>query len=425
MKLSKDYKTRLHFSAQIFLVFSLVFTGIFLHAQTADELKNKIDAKTSEIEKLEKDIKAFQAQLNALGQQKASLAGSIKELDLTKKKLNADIAVTQSKIDRKNLEISELSSDISVKEVHIDNNRDVIAGQLRSIAEYERNGLTETILSSDSNFTSMWNDIDSMLALREEIQKQIVELQQIKGELEDTREISIEAKNELTLLRAKLSDQKKIVEQNTAEKNKLLTQTKNSESNYQKLVAEKSALKASFEKEVSDYESQLKYILDPKSLPTNRPLSWPLDSIIYVTSPFGPRWGSFHSGTDFRAAVGTPVRAMANGVVGGVGDTDASCRGASFGKWVFIKYDNGLSSTYGHLSLIKAYSGQKVTPGTVVAYSGNTGSSTGPHLHVTVYAPNAAEVKTFPSKSCLGKSLTQPMAATNAYLNPMDYLPKL
>ncbi len=428
MKQSTDYKKLSVFKLIVFFAL-LVLPMLFLHAQTADELKNKIDQKSSEIEKLEKDIASFQSQLNTLGKQKSTLAGSIKELDLTKKKLNADISVTQNKIDKKNLEIQGLSSDISVHETNIDNNREVISTQLRSIDEYERSGLTETILSTEKDFTNIWNDIDNMLSLREQITDHIADLKKSKGELEDTREVSIEAKNELTALRSKLSDQKKIIEQNTAEKNKLLKQTQNSESTYQKLLVDQTAKKNALEKELRDYESQLKYILDPKTLPGGGVLAWPLDSV-FVTQMFGKTVDAkrlyasgSHSGVDFRASVGTPVKAMADGVVTGTGNTDLTCAGASFGQWVLIDYGDGLASTFGHLSLIKVSKGQRVSRGEVVAYSGSTGHVTGPHLHVTIYAADAVKVDTIPSKSCPGKNLTQPFAAVNAYLDPMTYLP--
>ena len=116
---------------------------------------------------------------------------------------------------------------------------------------------------------------------------------------------------------------------------------------------------------------------------------------------------------------------MADGTVMGVGNTDDTCVGTSFGKWVFIQYNNGLASAYGHLSLIKAYDGQKVQRGEIVGYSGNTGHTTGPHLHVSVYAGSAASVQKRPSTTCEGRVYTMPLAPTNAYLDPLYYLPKL
>jgi murein DD-endopeptidase MepM/ murein hydrolase activator NlpD len=127
---------------------------------------------------------------------------------------------------------------------------------------------------------------------------------------------------------------------------------------------------------------------------------------------------------DFRAAVGTPIKAVAEGVIKGVGDTDICCPRASFGKWILIEHNNGLSSTYAHLSLIRVKKGQRVARGAVIGYSGNTGSSTGPHLHLSLYVSNGVEIDSFESKSYPGKILTQPIAATNAYLEPMYYLPK-
>ncbi|HRH31662.1 MAG TPA: M23 family metallopeptidase, partial [Candidatus Paceibacterota bacterium] len=115
--------------------------------------------------------------------------------------------------------------------------------------------------------------------------------------------------------------------------------------------------------------------------------------------------------------------AMADGTVEGTGDTDVLCPRISFGRFILIKYTNGLASTYGHLSVISVSSGQSVKKGQLVGYSGNTGYSTGPHLHVSVYDRDAVNMKTLPSISCKGKILTQPIAATSAYLDPLKYLP--
>ncbi len=405
----------------ILFVFSLAIPMAFSYAQTAQDIRNKISQKDSDITKLEKEIANYHVQLDSLGQQKSSLSSSLKQLDLTRKKLNADIAVTQNKIDKTNLTIQNLSSDIGNKEDSIKNNTDVIKLELKSRNELDHSSLIENILSQD-DFTVMWNKVDNMITLRENLQDSIITLKKIKGALEDTRTATIDAKNELTKLKSQLADQQKIVVQNTNEKNKLLLQTKNSEVAYQKLLQGQLAKKLAFEKELRDYESQLQFILDPSKLPSAGVLSWPLDSIL-MTSPYAPRWGGFHRGTDFRASVGTPVKAMAEGVVQGIGDTDICCKGASYGKWIFIEYNNGLSSTFAHLSLIKVQQGQKVKRGEVVGYSGNTGSSTGPHLHVSTYVSSGVKVDSFVSKSYPGKILTQPIAATNAHLDPMYYLP--
>ncbi len=422
MKLYLAYKKQFKLVFLGFLlVFPIIFPVVFSHAQTAKELQNKIDNSNAEIERLEKEIKAYQGQLNTLSQQKSSLAGSLKQLDINRKKLIADIAVTQNKIDKTNYKIESLTSQIGDKQDSISNNRDAIALGIKAINEFEQNTLVEVVLSENS-FTTAWTDIDNAVTVRNTLRNKITELLKVKTDLEGVKEETTKARNELVQLRAELADQKKIVEQNTREKNQLLAQTKNSEANYQKLLKDKIAKRDAFEKELQDYEAQLQFVLDPSKLPGKGILGWPLEKI-YVTSAYGPRWGRFHAGVDLRASMGTQVMAMAEGVVKGVGDTDLCCPGASFGKWIFIEYNNGLSGTFAHLSLISVKSGQRVKRGDVVGYSGNSGSSTGPHLHVSIYVPSGVKVDSFASKSYPGKILIQPIAATNAYLDPMFYLP--
>ncbi len=400
---------------------------VFSYAQTAQDLNNKIDQRNNDITSLEKEIKQYQDQLDSLGKQKSSLNGSIKQLDITRKKLEADIAVTKKKIEKTNLTIQSLSSQIGVKENLIGNDLSAIEAGIRNTSEFENADLLETILSDDS-FSTAWNDIDNIVSIREKIRGTIVELKQVKGQLEDTRKETIDAKNELTTLQKELAARKKIVDQNTADKKKLLTQTKNSESNYQKLLADRLAKKNAFEKELLDYESQLKFILNPSLLPKSHVLDWPLDSI-YITGYFSKNANrklysnGFHNGVDFKASIGTPVKAMSDGVIAGTGDTDIACSGASFGKFVFIKYNNGLASIFGHLSLISSSLGQKVNRGDIVGYSGNTGYSTGPHLHVSVYAGTAVSMQSRASAACGGHTYYMPIAPVDAYLDPMIYLP--
>src|SRR3989338_8074649 len=127
MKLFQDYRKL--FSIIIFTI--LIIPLAFSHAQTAGDLKDKINQKDADIQQLEKEIAAYQLELDTLGEQKSSLNSAIKQLDLTKKKLNTDIAVTEKKIDKTNLKIESLSSDISTKQDTITNNVESIKLEIR------------------------------------------------------------------------------------------------------------------------------------------------------------------------------------------------------------------------------------------------------------------------------------------------------
>jgi len=99
------------------------------------------------------------------------------------------------------------------------------------------------------------------------------------------------------------------------------------------------------------------------------------------TSGYGWRWGRMHQGDDFGTPVGTPLHAMSTGTV-----VFAGWQGG-YGNKVEIEYWDGTVSVFGHMSVISASVGTKVAPGDVVGQSGNTGHSTGPHLHLEIH-PN-------------------------------------
>ena len=96
------------------------------------------------------------------------------------------------------------------------------------------------------------------------------------------------------------------------------------------------------------------------------------------------RGRAFHAGLDIAAAPGAPVHATADGVVA------KANRNGGLGKAVFLSHGYGLSTRYGHLSEITVKPGQKVQRGDVIGYVGNTGRSTGYHLHYEVHRDGKA-----------------------------------
>lgn len=97
----------------------------------------------------------------------------------------------------------------------------------------------------------------------------------------------------------------------------------------------------------------------------------------------GDRWASKHSGQDFAVPVGTKVEAVNSGTVVKAGPNGAG-DGPAYGNAVVIKHSNGTYSQYAHLSKVNVYVGEKVKTGEKIALSGNTGNSSGPHLHFEI-----------------------------------------
>ncbi len=416
-------------------ILTLVFLFVpnfYLDADIIDDLKNKISDRVNNIEKLQKEIKEQQKKLDEVEKEKMSLQRAVKTLDISRSRIKTNINITKNKIIATDLNIKKLNLQINSKTENINENKKRLGNVIRMMSEIDDNSLAELILSG-SNISTYWDQTERLASFQKGIRDNINELLKIKEKLELDKEKREKENQRLLNLKDEYEDQKRIADQNRREKNNLLKQTKNKESNYKKMLAEKLALKKQFEQELLDFESQLQFALDPNTLPPegSRVLAWPLD-YIYVTQQFGFTEGGkrlykkgWHNGADFRARTPKRIKSAASGIVVGTGNTDLTCKGASFGKWVLVRHYNGLSTLYAHMSLIKVSEGQKLTTGDTIGYTGNTGYSTAPHLHLGVYASDGVNVKQLPSKACGGKTYTLPLAAHSAYLDPLAYLPEL
>ena len=403
-------------------------------ATRVDELKNQITEKSTSISELEKEIQKYQTELNKVGEEKKTLNTEIYRLNLDQKKITTNINLTDNKIQSTSLAIQKLSIDIGDKERLITQNNTALAETIRIINKNDSDSLIEILLAQE-NLSDFWGDMDNLQSLQFVIKEKTLQLLSLRESLLGDKMETETKERELVGYKSQLADQKQIVEYNKTEKNQLLSVTKNKETTYLKTLEEKKRLMEEILQEINKLESQLKIEIDPNSLPDSAYgiLHWPLDNI-YVTQFFGktpfatsnPQVynGNGHPGIDFRASSGTRVLSALDGVVKGTGNTDSvppKCY--SYGKWVLIEHNNGISTLYAHLSIIKVNQGDVVNTGDIIGYSGNTGYSTGPHLHFGVYASKGVQITKF-SNSINCKDKYIPLAPHDAYLNPMSYLPK-
>jgi murein DD-endopeptidase MepM/ murein hydrolase activator NlpD len=147
-------------------------------------------------------------------------------------------------------------------------------------------------------------------------------------------------------------------------------------------MAELQAQSAAIAAKIRAAQSSASAYVPPSGSPSAAGFVWPVHGVL--TSYFGWRWGRMHEGIDIAVGNGTPVVASASGTV-----IVAGWMGG-YGNLVVIDHGGGMSTAYGHNTSVTVGVGQQVMQGQLIAYSGNTGHSTGPHVHFEVRVNGAA-----------------------------------
>lgn len=405
-------------------------------AQTNSDILDKIEETKRERDKLLEEQKKIQAALNEISKQGQTLQTTVKSLDTTRSKLANDLKLTQTNINASNLTIKKLEGDIGTNESEIETHKSAIKESLQQIAAYDKQSFVMGLLTYDS-LDEVWSDTVSIWDLQEKINERINVLEKTQIKLIENKVAKESQKKQLVSLSSQLSGQKRVADETRTAQALLLSATKSKEAEYQKMLAENKAREEEFERLLFQFESALT-ASDASERPTGGKgsLAWPLDNV-FITQQFGRTSASTrlyvsgtHNGIDFRATVGTRVKSVRDGVVSGVGNTDDQRGCYSYGRWVLIRHNNGLSSLYTHLSGSIVSAGQEVTEGQVIGYTGGqprqygSGYSTGPHLHFGLFVTAGVQVLPYSSsKNCQNVSI--PLANPKDYLDPLGYLPNL
>ncbi|RJQ14015.1 hypothetical protein C4553_01665 [Candidatus Parcubacteria bacterium] len=381
-----------------------------------EQLQKELEVKEQEARELEEKAEELNQSIEETQKQKDSLTKEIQLLNSRINKLNLDIKYTQNRISKTNLEINSLEYKIEEKIFEIENKTKAMTSVIQSLYEAEQEQPLIAILRNES-ISDMVAQINYLSTLESQLLANLRQLKDLRDNLTNEKRKQEGLKTDLTKLKNKLADQQNVEAWQRQQKNQVLKDTKNQEKEYRDLLVETNQRREEIAREIFELEEKIRLTIDPNAIPIKRPgvLGWPVETH-RITQTYGPtsKTGfnndsyNFHNGIDIGLPAGTPVFSAGEGEVIANGNVSPY----AYGRWVAIKHPNNLVTLYGHLSVVKVSNGQSVKRGELIAYSGNTGFSTGPHLHFTVYAGDTFKtVQRWFGLLPLGGSV-----------NPLDYL---
>lgn len=426
--------------------FAVIFVSIFLfttaQAATYQELKDSINEKSVELQNIQAERQKILNTLSELDKKGVTLQSDIEKNTYQINQLNLGIKSSQINIEKLGLEIESLGYEIKNIEAKSGLEKEAIVKLLRELREKENENFLIILLKNQSLAESV-SEAQNLLNLNNGLTLELTALRQLHEERSQKLNEISQKKSEQELENFNQRNRKLIIGDQKAERQNLLALNKKQEKVYQQKVQELEKIQADISAEIEEIEDKLRKEIDPTILPTPRPgvLETPLsvNLIENLTQNYGATEfaqsaysSQFHNGIDIRASVGTPVFAAESGRVIAVGNTDnpSYCPpiwygrkkyGGSYGKYIVIKHENNLSTLYSHLSLQSVRVGAIIKRGDLIGYTGNTGFTTGPHLHFSVYANiyGAGEELLSPEIKSSVRCGPQPYGAT---LNPLDYL---
>ena len=382
------------------LLTGLAIACTLLFAATAagdpgiSERKAAVDSK---IDHLQGKIDAARAREGVLSSQIAVVTAKIRaiqdDVDAASAKLDgleSVLALHQRKLDH----LNELYRLQTRKLVFLQRQHKAAAARLnRRIVEIYTSDPTEplTVVLEAASFGDMIDQLEFLNDIGTQDAKIAHEVEQAKVQVRETRNATRKTRRSVAettrVVAARTLEQRQVRDRlawsqrelATArrEKNEALSNTKETRAEYlhevEGLLAESAGLAAKIRSAQSAAAGSPAPVV---SAPSAAGYIWPVHGV--MTSSFGWRWGRMHEGIDIAVGSGTPVVASASGTVivaGWVG---------GYGNLVVIDHGNGIATAYGHNTNVTVGTGQQVAQGQLIAYSGSTGHSTGPHVHFEV-----------------------------------------
>lgn len=361
------------------LITSTLITSVY--AESVQELEDKqkniesnIDEANDKIEQKQQSIDEINAQIQQLD---AELDVAVKELA----DINEQLATVTEELNQANDALVE-------KTLEKEAQQETLEQRVRYMYEYGQTSYLDTLLDSTS-FVDLINRVEYLNVIHEYDQNMYDQLEQQEKDIQELVETIDAKKTETEVLQKSATTKRDELQANVTQKEALNAQISSDINLLEQQIAEQEQASADIEKMIQDEIKRQEELARQNSSQsinttyTGGKLMWPSDTSS-ISSTFGYRIhpitgvNKLHAGIDIPVGVGSNVYSAESGTVLTAGWVQG------YGNCVIIMHDNGLTTLYGHLSSINVSVGQRVNRGDLIAYSGNSGNSTGPHLHFEV-----------------------------------------
>ncbi len=373
------------------LAMTLALLASCLLAATAPAKSNsdKLEAVEAKIGRAEEREGVLSSDIAAMGDEISALEGQVSALRNQEAAAEEALAAKEAELRQAEAELKQALERLDTLRGRLRRALANLRERLVAIYAYGSTDLTEVILSSEdygdmvarTAYFDAINESDEALAervrsLRDEAKKLVRRRKIAKLTIEDARDAIAGKEQRLEATRSTLESREGALLSARSQRRAALKGIEGDIDEHEEIAA---GLRARIAQEISAATGGVPLPAGPLPSPSAAGLIWPVEGT--VTSGFGYRWGRMHEGIDISVPEGTPIRAAADGTV--ILEQSESESGG-YGNYTCIDHGGGLSTCYAHQSSFAASVGDRVSQGDVIGYSGDTGHSTGPHLHFEV-----------------------------------------
>ena len=395
---SKKFVKALSLFLSLCFVFASFASSPALAASTSSlkdkksKIQSQIDEAEKKISKLASEKKETQEYIAALDKKIQLKQDQIDILQADANKLQSEINSIESSIDRAEKQIDKTQKEIDKKQAQFDKTYDEYCQRLKAmyVSGHASNLevlLTSTDISSILTRSQMIKSVsekdsetlDYLMAQMEQIEKDKAEIEAKINKLSEDKKKLEKDKKELTSQISTIESSKRELDNEVAECNALIRKLSSQSAEYQESIEENESALRKVEAEIQAAYARASRTGSTGSGAHSGALGYPTD---YRSISAGyPNYssGRYHGGIDFPCPSGSNVYAAASGTV-----IVAKNLNYSYGHYLIVDHGNGLSTLYAHNTTLLVGVGSHVNKGQIIARSGSTGNSTGPHCHFEV-----------------------------------------